>query len=1392
MNSHNPFDTGKEGGCLNDTHSRDQLVDHLIGNSYWIVKRVYLSIGHIDTVAKNIDKITTLAEAMDVLKSLNDNLAALTNIYTNMDDLLVIATAMDELKEISSNITEIMYVYDLVKTKGFIITVDSQDALTALDSARIHYARVYSNTSSGYSYIDYAFIEGNTAGKPAHDSTTGTWIAIGSSTNALTLNSIAKLYHSTIGQTTLVLDEEALGVSAVYVEGQRQHPDQGFTYDSATRTITFAEEMEFDDLEIVVIAAGVYIEGQNTLYDALKGDAGAALIGTDSGTNVQESLNNIGYNLASTTLILVDTSDKVQIHTHGFYKSLDGGYGDWVKTGNTNASKAGTHDVTKALVYNANGTEYALNVNTTGISVLANGAKGYNYAECTDATTDAFVCLGQVINGIESHLTLGVSTNNDTATYDGGKRLDIIVPTDNYRIGKEAAKLYSSVDYRLNKSSIFVYAGVSYTYAKTGKRINGFQHGVNEITEKWEAVNKGTYWGSVSLQNVSVYGGTLYGDHTIRLTRDACSSGVGILVLNPEGFSTHGTIIRETFMWAMVETTAEVEASEFNQNGHAFDNNDIDFEYIVDAWVAAGITKRFGNFNRTTHYNSKFMGGRRGTYRNGCDWSGLYNCEVTNRLAWRNSANISGQVPEYIAVCTGTALDVSGGYWGPAAAKDYNAQYGTVYSTAQNHSFKTVYTEWTYNFITISAWGFNGKASRLQGLHLDVVSVYKDNFMDYSQIRFEGGCFGTIDDGGNYTYPDGFTHYDTPNGQTQFSYGTPVRDMGAFRHNGFDFKYGPYNTFLTSGTDWESWRDRPYAKEMFNPYGMQINSGTAFIPWQQPAIKSMVCIWIKDLTGNFDPRNIVAWITAASQDGSANSDEALYKSFAEKVIDFGNGYKMLMLAQKRLSAWDGQYTYARNANITITVDPTTPIVLKAIEAYTGGIPMFPNGCGNYVPESNAASVLSTVTNQVGLDSSLGGGLFYNGDVVGPWVHVRRTASGYRFVPNLTSGYTLNKRIVTGGCSLDSAYKVAFSATISTVNSNNTTVITVPNAQLAYLAVGIPLFITGGSSTSVTGIFHLIKRISNSDGTSSNRYLVQGVLGTVGDTLSVDQNQVTGYTFFNDKNYNALTATSLVVSGTSLATAHRSSVSAAIGFNGGSGVKALEWYFNGGTTATHRLVASTTSGMVLEASGNLAVQGNIFHSQDATYSFGLASNRATTVYATNSTIATSNRDKKTNIRQMSDTEMLAFYEIGQLDSVWQWLDKYQVEGDNARLHSGPTVQDAIAIMDKYELSWENYAAFCYDRWDAKEAVLETWEEETEVIVGKPAEYSEDGNIISEEVPDVINVIKPAGSKIVTPAIEAGEEYAFRKEELLFWITRATMRKQVDLENRLVSIEKSISK
>lgn len=147
--------------------------------------------------------------------------------------------------------------------------------------------------------------------------------------------------------------------------------------------------------------------------------------------------------------------------------------------------------------------------------------------------------------------------------------------------------------------------------------------------------------------------------------------------------------------------------------------------------------------------------------------------------------------------------------------------------------------------------------------------------------------------------------------------------------------------------------------------------------------------------------------------------------------------------------------------------------------------------------------------------------------------------------------------------------------------------------------------------------------------------------------------------------------------------------------------------------------------------------------DNLISNGTTSLRWSQMYAVNSVISTSNKKKKTNLRQITPTEAKAFYEIGKLDSVWQWLAKYSSEKGLARLHSGPTVQDAIKIMLKYGLDWTKYSAFCYDKWEA-------------------------------------NGDNPAG-----------EEYAFRKEELLFWILRATIAVQEDLDKRLSALEDSLS-
>ncbi|MFP8763239.1 tail fiber domain-containing protein [Klebsiella sp. 1SOBk11mer] len=155
-------------------------------------------------------------------------------------------------------------------------------------------------------------------------------------------------------------------------------------------------------------------------------------------------------------------------------------------------------------------------------------------------------------------------------------------------------------------------------------------------------------------------------------------------------------------------------------------------------------------------------------------------------------------------------------------------------------------------------------------------------------------------------------------------------------------------------------------------------------------------------------------------------------------------------------------------------------------------------------------------------------------------------------------------------------------------------------------------------------------------------------------------------------------------------------------------------------------------------------GGISPTVDNQSALGATSLRWTQLYAANSTINTSDANHKTIPVNPSEAEISAFYEITSLPWAWQWLEKYQIEGDEARLHSGPTVQAAIEVMGKHGLNWTDYSAFCYD----------SWQEETD----------SEGNIIS-----------------------AGGVYSFRKEELLLWMLRATVEKQKSIEARLSALE-----
>lgn len=164
--------------------------------------------------------------------------------------------------------------------------------------------------------------------------------------------------------------------------------------------------------------------------------------------------------------------------------------------------------------------------------------------------------------------------------------------------------------------------------------------------------------------------------------------------------------------------------------------------------------------------------------------------------------------------------------------------------------------------------------------------------------------------------------------------------------------------------------------------------------------------------------------------------------------------------------------------------------------------------------------------------------------------------------------------------------------------------------------------------------------------------------------------------------------------------------------------------------------------------------------------GNASARWLNVHSVNGVITTSDATKKSGLREAEEAENAAFSKIARLPSVWKWIRRVEEEGEDARWHSGPTVQAAIAIMDEFGLKWSEYSCFCYDH--------QPYIPEKRVVI--PAQIDEvSGLVISPE------------HEIITPATEESETFGFRKEELLWWCMRALVSQHDKLEERVARLE-----
>lgn len=1062
----------------------------------------------------------------------------------------------------------------------------------------------------------------------------------------------------------------------------------------------------------------------------------------------QQVQYQFGQWLPSVSAVLSSTDTYSSIRVRGFYAPNDGGDGTWIATGNTDTSKAGTHVITEAKIYNANGVEYQLQVGV-GMGVIspkANGAKeAANYAE-TQLDTDNFVCLGQAINGIISALPLWLQTGNNINSQSTYSVITFNISSGIWRIGKEAAKLRSNVIYNLGASTIYVKASASRKFQVTGEYLNGFEHSVEDVEEVYTALGNQLYWESVSLGFVTFTGGKIIGDHTVGTLDADCTAGVGILALNPWYCSFEDSRV-ENFRVNLVGMQVRIEEDGVMSSD-------------IIPYKSSVLPEKIGNFYGCTFKNMYISTARYCCVRLHIDWCQWIGGTISNNGRWASS--VSGQQCDYYLIETGHGFHCSGTYLSiPAYNPTERKPNKSVIATAARGSvYSACYMEDTPSYVTILNKWWNDGNEKGFGLNIDCIGSQYRPDRTYKYLTFEAGAFGYYDENENWVPPAGYGSYPSTNGIDFVRFGSPTHDTGAFPHGGFDFKYGTYgvmyntNTTYTEPPDVDSLRGHKTTKEMFSPYGLMAANGILQLPVLSPAMHSNICIWYKDLTGSFDLSNIAIWTNANIDQNSADAgyNQNLFFARAEMAIDYGNGYKMAIIQNLKWNNNDGVGTAGSQQSLQFTIPDTTPIILKAVQAFTGGIPVFPVGL-DYRPETSDLCVWGHVNPSNGFKYNLfkkvGGGIFMPEDVIYPWTAHQRANTNYKFATTVYEdyGFTNLPLIIKGGNSVGAFFAKEFTVTVVEVDSTNgRTTVDVPAAYKPYVFMGVPLNITGGSSTGYTGEVRIHKRNLKTDGTLSGQYVLDAVVGTVGDTLNINQRTLTARTYRRDYTADALTANgSFTLRGTTMR----------FGYNAGStGTRAVEFYVGGATTKSADITAYGTS-IGLNAS-SLVFGGNIGFSATNTWDIGSSGNTVKNIYTQNAVTVVSDRDHKPVREAIPDNILDIWGAIGIKRFKYDWAIAEKGE-DGARWHVGYIAQDIIEAFEAAGEDATKWALVVRNEWPAEDEVVESWNDEYETV---PAQYDEQGQKVSEETQVLV---RQAGSRVVKEAIQAGSEWRLVMDE-----------------------------
>jgi hypothetical protein len=212
-----------------------------------------------------------------------------------------------------------------------------------------------------------------------------------------------------------------------------------------------------------------------------------------------------------------------------------------------------------------------------------------------------------------------------------------------------------------------------------------------------------------------------------------------------------------------------------------------------------------------------------------------------------------------------------------------------------------------------------------------------------------------------------------------------------------------------------------------------------------------------------------------------------------------------------------------------------------------------------------------------------------------------------------------------------------------------------------------------------------------------------------------------------------------------------------------------------TEASVLQIGTSDTGIDFETSNNAIRPVNISTGalRDNAITLGRPDGRFTIVYATTSTINTSDQNEKQQIASLTSAEITAAKAISKLFKTFKWNDAVAAKGDAARTHTGVIAQEVQTAMTEAGLDASKYAFWCSDTW---------WEISTDV----PAvEADEEAGIEARDAYTRTDTYQTADE--APEGATQRTRMGIRYPELLAFIGAATEQRLGDIETRLTALE-----